>query len=56
MIFWVPSIGGLGKGWPEKLKSDPSMLIKAGSEAQKAFDYIMDAKAAEQPAELQQAA
>lgn len=44
------------RGWLEKLKSDPSMLIKAGSEAQKAFDYIMDARAAEQQAELQQAA
>lgn len=29
------------KGWLERLKSDPSMLIKAGSQAQKAFDYIM---------------
>jgi antirestriction protein ArdC len=44
------------RGWLEKLKSDPSMLIKAGSEAQKAFDYIMDAKAQEQQVELQEAA
>ena len=44
------------RGWLEKLKADPSMLIKAGSEAQKAFDYIMDAKAAEQPAVQAEAA
>jgi antirestriction protein ArdC len=29
------------KGWLERLKADPSMLIKAGSQAQKAFDYIV---------------
>jgi antirestriction protein ArdC len=39
------------RGWLEKLKSDPSMLIKAGSEAQKAFDWIMDAKTQEQAVE-----
>jgi antirestriction protein ArdC len=44
------------RGWLEKLKSDPSMLIKAGSEAQKAFDYIMDAKSVEQPIEQAEAA
>ena len=44
------------RGWLEKLKSDPSMLIKAGSEAQKAFDYIMDDKAKEQQLEQQEAA
>lgn len=44
------------KGWLERLKSDPTMLIKAGSEAQKAFDYIMDAKTVEQAVELQEAA
>jgi len=44
------------KGWLERLKADPSMLIRAGSEAQKAFDYIIDAKAVESPVELQEAA
>lgn len=44
------------RGWLEKLKSDPNMLIKAGSEAQKAFDYIMDAKAVEEPIEQAEAA
>lgn len=44
------------KGWLDKLKSDPAMLIKAGSEAQKAFDYIMNTKAAEQSEELAKAA
>jgi antirestriction protein ArdC len=44
------------KGWLERLKADPTMLIKAGSEAQKAFDYIMDAKAVEQPAVQAEAA
>jgi antirestriction protein ArdC len=44
------------RGWLKRLKSDPTMLIKAGSEAQKAFDYIMDAKAVEQPAVQAQAA
>ena len=39
------------KGWLERLKSNPSMLVKAGGEAQKAFDYILDAKAAVQPAD-----
>jgi antirestriction protein ArdC len=44
------------RGWLKRLKSDPAMLIKAGSQAQKAFDYIMDAKAAEQAAEMKEAA
>ena len=44
------------KGWLERLKADPTMLIKAGSEAQRAFDWIMDAKAAEQAAEQAEAA
>jgi antirestriction protein ArdC len=44
------------RGWMKKLKSDPSMLIKAGSDAQKAFDFIMDAKAVEQPTEMKEAA
>jgi antirestriction protein ArdC len=44
------------KGWLERLKSDPALLLKAGGEAQKAFDWIMDAKAKEQAAELQEAA
>ncbi|VGO14434.1 DNA primase TraC [Pontiella desulfatans] len=44
------------KGWLERLKSDPTMLVKAGGEAQKAFDYIMDARVQEQPVELQEAA
>ena len=29
-------------GWLTKLKSDPKLLIKAGGEAQKACDYILD--------------
>ena len=29
------------KGWLEQLKSDPAMLVKAGSQAQKAFEFIM---------------
>jgi antirestriction protein ArdC len=44
------------RGWLKRLKSDPTMLLKAGSEAQKAFDYIMDAKAQEQPIEQAEAA
>jgi antirestriction protein ArdC len=44
------------RGWLQKLKSDPTMLIKAGSEAQKAFDFIMDAKVQKQAVELQEAA
>ncbi len=44
------------KGWLKRLKEDPTMLVKAGSEAQKAFDYIMDAKAKEQPVEQLEAA
>jgi antirestriction protein ArdC len=35
------------RGWLQRLKSDPTMLVKAGGQAQKAFDYIMDAKAKE---------
>jgi antirestriction protein ArdC len=35
------------KGWLKRLKSDSSMLVKAGGQAQKAFDYILDAKAGE---------
>ena len=30
------------RGWLKRLKSDPTMLIKAGSEAQKAFEWIMN--------------
>ncbi len=44
------------RGWLKRLKSDPSMLIKAGGQAQKAFDWIMDAKAAEQALEHAEAA
>ncbi len=29
------------KHWIEKLEADPSLLLKAGSQAQKAFDYIV---------------
>ncbi len=29
------------KHWIEKLEADPSLLLKAGSQAQKAFDYII---------------
>ena len=32
------------RGWLKQLKADPSMLIKAGCQAQKAFDYIMGAE------------
>jgi len=44
------------KGWLERLKQDPSILIKAGCQAQKAFDYIMNAKAQEQEIEMVEAA
>lgn len=44
------------KGWLEKLKADPSMLIKAGGEAQKAFDYIVNAQAVAEEQELAEAA
>lgn len=30
------------KGWLERLKAEPSMLIKAGAEAQRAYDYILN--------------
>ena len=40
----------------KRLKENPAMLIKAGSEAQKAFDWIMDARVQEQAAEQQEAA
>jgi antirestriction protein ArdC len=40
------------RGWLERLKADPTLLVKAGGEAQKAFDYILNAKAVE----LQEAA
>lgn len=33
--------------WLERLKADPSMLITAGQQAQKAYDYITDYKPAE---------
>jgi antirestriction protein ArdC len=29
------------KHWINKLQAEPSMLLKAGSQAQKAFDYII---------------
>jgi antirestriction protein ArdC len=41
------------KGWLKRLKSDPTMLVKAGCQAQKAFEYIMGDAA---QAELQEAA
>ena len=44
------------RGWLDRLKADPTMLIKAGSEAQKAFDWIMNVKAQEQPIEQAEAA
>ena len=44
------------RGWLERLKADPTMLIKAGSEAQKAFDWIMNVKAQEQPIDQAEAA
>jgi antirestriction protein ArdC len=40
------------QGWLKRLKSDPTMLVKAGGEAQKAFDYILNTAAVE----LQEAA
>jgi antirestriction protein ArdC len=30
------------KGWLERLKAEPSMLIKAGSESQRAYDFILN--------------
>jgi antirestriction protein ArdC len=36
------------QGWLKRLKADPSMLVKAGCQAQKAFDYILNARAQEQ--------
>jgi len=36
------------EGWLKRLKADPSMLIKAGCQAQKAFDWIIDTRAQEQ--------
>jgi antirestriction protein ArdC len=41
------------KGWLEKLKSDPSMLIKAGSQAQRAFDYILGDAAEQELAQVE---
>lgn len=32
------------KQWLEKLAADPSLLVRAGSQAQKAFDYIIGAQ------------
>jgi antirestriction protein ArdC len=32
------------KHWLDQLKADPSMLVRAGSQAQKAFDYILAAE------------
>jgi antirestriction protein ArdC len=32
------------QGWLKRLKADPSMLVKAGCQAQKAFDYILNAR------------
>ncbi|VGO21956.1 ArdC family protein [Pontiella sulfatireligans] len=32
------------KGWLERLKADPSMLVTAGQQAQKAYDYIVAEK------------
>jgi antirestriction protein ArdC len=29
------------KGWLERLKAEPALLVKAGCQAQKAFDYIL---------------
>jgi antirestriction protein ArdC len=36
------------QGWLKRLKADPSMLVKAGCQAQKAFDYMLNARAQEQ--------
>ncbi len=41
------------KGWLKRLREDPTMLVKAGGEAQKAFDWIMGEAVGE---ELQEAA
>lgn len=40
------------KGWLKRLKSDPTMLVKAGNQAQKAFEFILGDAA---QAELQEA-
>jgi antirestriction protein ArdC len=32
------------KSWLKTLKADPSLLINAGTQAQKAFDYVLDIK------------
>lgn len=42
-------------GWIDKLKADPSILIKAGSQAQKAYEFITQPKPATKPAEAKKA-
>jgi antirestriction protein ArdC len=37
------------KHWIEKLQAEPSLLLKAGSQAQKAFDYITNARTPKTP-------
>ena len=39
------------QSWLNALKADPSMLVKAGSQAQKAFDYITNTSANENTVE-----
>ena len=41
------------KGWLKRLKSDPTLLLKAGSEAQKAFDYIVGDRPAVEASRVQ---
>jgi antirestriction protein ArdC len=38
------------KGWLARLKADPSMLIKAGAEAQRAYDFILNQHEVKAPA------
>ncbi len=40
------------KGWLTRLKEDPSLLISAGSLAQRAFDYILDVQWEEKAAAI----
>jgi len=41
------------KGWLKQLKANPSLLVRSGAQAQKAFDYILDMKAKESAVELE---
>jgi len=39
------------RGWLERLKADPALLVRAGGEAQKAFDFILGDAAEQELAE-----